>query len=104
VTVREWLRNRSPSPPPRLTARIEETLADRCDRSAGDAPASCVEAAGELLRELLSRSSAGRESALDLLTVDALVTYAFEAAAADPASLSARAQAAMQSFAAAGRA
>jgi len=43
-----------------------------------------VSAASELLHDLLERPSAGRDSALDLLTVDALVTYAFEAAAAEP--------------------
>ena len=42
---------------------------------------------------MAARPSAGRESALDLLTVDALVTYAFEAA--EPASLEATATAAM---------
>ncbi len=47
----------------------------------------CLDAADDLLGELLARSSAGRESALDLLTVDALVTYAFEAAADSPESL-----------------
>jgi hypothetical protein len=36
---------------------------------------------------LLDRSTTGRESALDLLTVDALVTYALEAAATTPGSL-----------------
>ena len=55
----------------------------------------CLAAAEDLLRELLSRPSAGRESALDLLTVDALVTYAFEAASDDPDSLAERADQAM---------
>jgi hypothetical protein len=48
-----------------------------------------------LLRELVSRSATGRESALELLAVDALVTYAFEAAAASPTSLTTTANAAM---------
>lgn len=54
-----------------------------------------MQAANELLNDLLARASAGRESALDLLTVDALVTYAFEAAAKDPETLADRADEAM---------
>ena len=54
--------------------------------------------------ELLARPSAGRESALDLLTVDALVTYAFEAASREPASLAVRATNAMSQLASAARA
>jgi len=56
------------------------------------------------LTELAARPSAGRESALDLLTVDALVTYAFEAAAGAPESLEATATAAMIRLAATARA
>jgi hypothetical protein len=95
VTLRAWLRERTPAPPPRLAERIEETLGARCERDDAEATELCVSAAGELLGELLARRSAGRESALDLLTVDALVTYAFEAASREPSSLGSRATAAM---------
>jgi hypothetical protein len=62
-------------------------------------------AAGErLTAELLRRGSTTRESALDLLTADALVTYAFEAAAESPADLVARATDAMTRIAALGAA
>jgi hypothetical protein len=83
-----------------MAARIEETLGDRCDAPATQAATACIDAANELLSELLARPSAGRESALDLLTVDALVTYAFEAAAAEPDTLAARASDAMGRFSA----
>jgi hypothetical protein len=83
-----------------LSTRIQQTLGPRCDADAADAPELCVAAAEELLRDLLTRRTAGRESALDLLTVDALVTYAFEATSEDPDSLSARAEAAMTRLAA----
>ena len=95
MTLRAWLRGRSPIPPPRLTARIEEVLRDCWDCDAGEASERCVVAAAQLLQHLLTRPSTGRESALDLLTVDALVTYAFEAAAIDPTTLPRRADAAM---------
>jgi hypothetical protein len=95
VTLAAWLRERTPTPPAELTARLEQTLGERCGANASQAPDLCIAAAEELLRELLSRPSAGRESALDLLTVDALVTYAFEAASAEADTLTFRAEQAM---------
>jgi hypothetical protein len=85
MTVAAWLRERTPAPPERLASRIFEVLGERRDADAASVTESCLDAAEGLLRELMTRSSAGRESALDLLTVDALVTYAFEAAADAPA-------------------
>ena len=60
-TVGAWLAGREPAPPPAL-------------------------AEARLLRE----AATTRESALDLLAADALVTYAFEAAADEPDTLPAR--------------
>ena len=95
MTVRAWLRDRVPPAPPHLFARVDQALGGRGDRPVAEAPEQCVDAAEELLRELLARPTAGRDSALDLLAVDALMTYAFEAAASDPDSLGARADRAM---------
>lgn len=81
MTLGAWLRDRSPTPPARLLARVEESLGKRLEGDAAAAPELCIAAAERLLAELLARPTAGRESALDLLTVDALVTYALEAAA-----------------------
>ena len=53
-----------------------------------------------LLSELLALDCAMRDRALDLLAVDALVTYAFEAASEHPDSLAQRATTAMSSIAA----
>lgn len=54
-------------------------------------------AAGEaLLAQHLASDTTSRDSALDLLAVDALVTYAFEAAADQPELLVQRAASAMQ--------
>jgi hypothetical protein len=94
VTLESWLRDRTPAPPRRLAERISEVLGGRAVRPATEAHEQCVDAAVELLRDLLARPP-GRESALDLLTVDALVTYAFEASASEPAKLHARAVSAM---------
>jgi hypothetical protein len=98
MTIGAWLRERAPAPP-QLSARITEVMGDRVDRDAGETSTACLDTADELLRELLARPSAGRESALDLLTVDALVTYAFEAASETPESLDARATDAMRRLA-----
>ena len=100
MILAEWLRQRTPAAPAVLSARIQRTLGFRCEADAAAAPELCVAAAQELLGELLARPSAGRDSALDLLTVDALVTYEFEAASEDVDSLAARADAAMTRLAA----
>lgn len=88
--------------PPRLRARINDALGADAGTAEADVAAVFVDAADTLLRDLLARESSGRDVALDLLTVDALVTYAFEAAAADPSTLRAHAAAAAARFAAAG--
>jgi hypothetical protein len=92
VTLGEWLRERSPAAPERLLARIERALGERVDVDASEAGNVCIDAAEAMLGDLLRQSSTGRESALDLLAVDALVTYAFEAASESPGSLSPLAQ------------
>lgn len=98
MTIGAWLRERAPAPP-QLSARVAQVMGDRVDRKADEASTVCLDAAEELLRELLARPSVGRESALDLLTADALVTYAFEAASEMPESLDARATDAMRRLA-----
>ena len=103
MTLRTWLHDRTPAAPPRLAERIEAALGARCDATDARAADVCLDAADELLRELLLRPSAGRESALDLLAADALVTYAFEAAAQEPTTLASRADEAMRRLSAAAR-
>jgi uncharacterized membrane protein len=95
MTVGAWLRQRDPVPPRRLAERIELALGDRLEKNREEATPACLDAAEALLRELMKRPNAGREAALDLLTVDALVTYAFEASSDSPASLESRAATAM---------
>ena len=99
MTLARWLDERSAGVPPRLLARLDDALRGAAidDSNATDV---CVDAADALLRDLLARSSAGRDVALDLLTVDALATYAFEAAASNPTTLRERAAEAAARFAA----
>ena len=104
TTVAEWLGEREPAPPDALLRRLGEALGADALREAGDAAEVCLAAGERLLSTVLREDEASRDYALDLLAADALVTYAFEAASADPASLSARAAEAMRSIASRGMA
>lgn len=99
MTVGEWLAQRRPAPPPALVARIEAVLGEASASGSGAATEVCLRAAERLVTDLLRGDCASRESALDLLAADALVTYAFEAAAETPATLAATASAALERIA-----
>ena len=93
-----WIRGRRPAPPPHLLSRIEAMAADAAP-SAIPADAlldAAVAAMADVLRDGCLTWSAG----FDLLAVDALVTYAFEAAADDPRQLDAVTGSAMATIAA----
>lgn len=100
MTIGEWLASRTPVPPPELLARLTTALGPALERDRAELWSACLGAAERMLVELLEGGCAGRERALDLLAVDALVTYAFEAACDDPGRLDARAQEAMTRVAA----
>jgi hypothetical protein len=95
TTVGEWMARVEPAPPPALHQRLRELVAADADRPVADVPEVCLDAGERLLDALLASGSTSRATALDLLAVDALVTYAFQAAADEPARLEARAARAM---------
>lgn len=95
ATVGDWLGQLEPVPPAALHTRLRELLLDHLGRPAGDVPAACLAVGEARLASLLAERATDRASALDLLAVDALVTYAFEAAADTPASLERLATASM---------
>jgi hypothetical protein len=95
MTIGEWLATRTPAPPPELMRRVRDALGGAADDDACFTTDRCVDAAERLVAQLLREGRTERESAPDLLAADALVTYAFEAAAADPDRLIDRAQSAM---------
>ena len=95
MTVGEWLEARHPAPPDALALRVRGLVALRAGADASCAWEVCLEAGESLLAELLHEGCASRQSALDLLAVDALVTYAFEASAEKPGTLDDRAHRAM---------
>ncbi len=99
-TVGGWLAALSPTPPAALVVRLQQVLAPYLDQPASTVPEVCLEAGERLLEALLASGSTSRASALDLLTVDALVTYGFEAGANVPDQLEARAVTAMRRIAA----
>jgi hypothetical protein len=75
----DWLSRRTPPPPEELAAAIRGALKSRTDDK-DPSPTELLEAAQALLEKVLKDECAQRESALDLLTADALVTYALEIA------------------------
>jgi hypothetical protein len=95
-TLGEWLASREPQPPRALSGRLRELLADQLDAPAAEAHDRCLDAAERLLRTVVEREGATRDDAFDLLAADALVTYAFEAAAGDPVTIGVRADDAMR--------
>jgi hypothetical protein len=99
VTVADWLATRTPEPPAELAERVRRALGPMLERSAREVPDAALAAAEAMLRELRRDGCACRAQALDLLAVDALVTYAFEAASEEPDALAARADAAMRRIA-----
>ena len=81
MRLRQWLAARETTQVPELAQRIAD-LAAPVEHSGEDIATQCLAAAEAALPALLATGdSEARENALDLLAIDALVTYAFEAAA-----------------------
>lgn len=94
MTVRGWLSHRDVVPPRVLQERVEDLV--RAVPEPQGTPGEALLAAAELaLGRLVRTAAADRASALDLLAIDALVTYALEYAAESPESLPAVSAAAM---------
>jgi hypothetical protein len=72
-----WLAARQPAPP----AAIATHVAAACGPDAAALPERLARAGVTLLRRVARAPEGGRPLALDLLSADALVTYAFEAQA-----------------------
>ena len=95
----EWLQLREPVAPRALIARIAPLLAAHVEWESLPRTDAFVEASELLLRRVLAGNLVARASALDLLASDACVTYAFEAASDEPATIGDRASAAMRRIA-----
>ncbi len=99
MTVGDWLRQRSPRPPAALAARIDDVLGASLDEPAEQVSEVLLRAGEGLVSALRLANSTNRDSALDLLTADALVTYAFEGAGSSPQDIEERAAVAMKRIA-----
>ena len=88
--------------PAALRARLAQALSASAGGASAPAPtaAACLEAGEALLAQVLGGDPRSRATALDLLAADALVTWAFELAAARAEDFEAVAGAAMRRIAA----
>ena len=78
MTVRDWLESRSSDAPRQLTERMVAALGADGVTHADRTAHVCARAAARILEGLVTDARFGRDSALDLLTADALMTHAFE--------------------------
>ena len=81
MTIGEWLQARQPRPPAELMTSLEAALGPTLNEDVSKATASFLAGAEKMLRGLVAAGETGRPVAGDLLTIDALTTYAVEAAA-----------------------
>ena len=96
MTVGGWIDTHAAGAPAHLVAHVHAALGPDGEAPAGEATERCVAAAARTVDALLATGATARESALALLAADALVTFAFEAAADEPARLAERARVAMR--------
>lgn len=96
----KWVAAHAEQPPAALRARLDGILNTETAGIDQSVSPALLQAGQSLLSTILVSGSTQRDAALDLLTADALVTYAFEAAADEPAALDARAADAMRAIAA----
>ena len=75
----DWLSRHNPAPPPELANAMRAAVDGKPDPAAGD----LLEAAERLLDKVLRSDCETRASALDLLTVDALMTHSLLLASKD---------------------
>lgn len=78
MTVREWIIRRTPAPPSSLTRQVLALLGPDAQADEGQTAEICLVAAARALDGLLSENRFARESAVELLAIDALTTYAYE--------------------------
>jgi hypothetical protein len=98
MNARQWIDTRSPIVPPSLAQRIGRAL-DGADSSMVSVDAVMIDASMNLLDAMLGEPDDSRRGAMTLLAADALITWAFEAAADQPDRLDALSSSAMQRIA-----
>jgi hypothetical protein len=97
MTATDWVAGHAGDAPGALVRHVQAVLASLPGQADLPAAEALLRAGETLLAAVLgSGDGEGREVALDLLAADACVTWAFEAAADEPGTLPARAEAAMR--------
>lgn len=99
MTVGGWLDTRQPAPPAALGAELRRALGPALSADASTVRDASLAAAERLVADAVAAGCRSRAQAIVLLAADALVTYAFEAAADEPEALGERAAAAVRRFA-----
>lgn len=99
MSLQSWLDARLPQAPEALRRRIAELVAQHAEWESMPRQNALLLASEILMKDVLAAAPKDRNAALDLLAGDACVTYAFEAAADEPAELGALADQAMQRIA-----
>lgn len=89
-----WLTSRDPhgDAPPALHECVRELFESHAEWETLSRVDAFVEASELLLRRVLASGAVERVNALDLLAADACVTWAFEAAADEPAGIAVRSE------------
>ena len=87
MPLRRWLDSRREEAPTALKARIGQLVDAHPAWEQMPIPEALIAASEVLMAGVLVSPSKNRRTALDLLAADACVTYAFEAAAENPASI-----------------
>ncbi|MGI8842391.1 MAG: hypothetical protein ACR2HZ_01735 [Gemmatimonadaceae bacterium] len=95
MTVAEWVLDRAPDAPESLTGAVCVALGSDGELPATRAADVLMAAAERALARFVSGGVQARDGALPLLTIDALVTFALEAAAEHPDEIEDRARRAM---------
>ena len=77
----DWISELEPAPPDDLATAMRSTLKDSTSNPSAE---ELLQAAERLLEKVLRTNCETRASAIDLLTVDALMTHALLVASKDP--------------------
>lgn len=85
MTLETFLGRAEPPPPAALARRIAAAVSMHARAPVSTAPALLLDAAVDIAAALARDGCRRRDEALELLSADALITYAFEAGAGDPA-------------------
>jgi hypothetical protein len=81
MTPADWVSEMDPAPPADLATAMRNSLKDS---TSNPTPEELLQAAEHLLDRVLRTDCETRASAIDLLTVDALMTHALLLASKDP--------------------